>query len=121
MSLDGRSMASLADCISNRGFPISIEPDELANLIDGTDALFEAHGGSTTVLPIERRFVDVEGVHMESISLTDEAIRSADCVVITTDHKSYDWHWVVENSALVVDTRNATRGVALRSSRVVML
>ena len=65
--------------------------------------------------------IDVEGVHMESISLTDEAIRSADCVVITTDHKSYDWHWVVENSQLVVDTRNATRDVASGSHRLVLL
>jgi UDP-N-acetyl-D-glucosamine dehydrogenase len=65
--------------------------------------------------------IDVEDVHMESISLTDEAIQSADCVVITTGHSWYDWPRVVDNAALIVDTRNATRGVASRSSRVVVL
>ena len=65
--------------------------------------------------------IDVEDVHMESISLTDEAIQSADCVVITTGHSWYDWPRVVDNAALIVDTRNVTKGVASRSSRVVVL
>ena len=65
--------------------------------------------------------IDVEDVHMESISLTDEAIQSADCVVITTGHKSYDWNWVVENSQLVVDTRNATGTLTGETSRVTRL
>ena len=38
--------------------PISIEPGELEDLIDGTDALFKARGGSKTVLPIERPVID---------------------------------------------------------------
>ena len=63
----------------------------------------------------------VDEVSFTSVALDQKVLRSADCVVITTDHKSYDWNWVVENSALVVDTRNATRGVASRSRRVVML
>ena len=65
--------------------------------------------------------IDVEDVHMESISLTDEAIQSADCVVITTGHKSYDWNWVVDNAALIVDTRNVTKGVPHGSDKVVTL
>ncbi|HSE83567.1 MAG TPA: hypothetical protein VLB01_03375 [Thermodesulfobacteriota bacterium] len=33
----------------------------------------------------------------------------SDCVLITTDHSSYNWQWVVENAPLILDTRNATR------------
>jgi UDP-N-acetyl-D-glucosamine dehydrogenase len=35
-----------------------------------------------------------------------------DCVVIVTDHSDYDYRHIVEQSQLVVDTRNATRGIA---------
>jgi UDP-N-acetyl-D-glucosamine dehydrogenase len=35
-----------------------------------------------------------------------------DCVVIVTDHSDYDYRRIVEEAQLVVDTRNATRGIA---------
>ena len=34
-----------------------------------------------------------------------------DAVVIVTDHSSYDYRAIVEHSQLVVDTRNATKGI----------
>ena len=35
-----------------------------------------------------------------------------DCVLIVTDHSEYDYRKIVKESRLVVDTRNATRGIA---------
>src|ERR1700752_1436868 len=40
-----------------------------------------------------------------------------DCVVIVTDHSDYDYRRIVDESQLVVDTRNATRG--MESSKIV--
>jgi UDP-N-acetyl-D-glucosamine dehydrogenase len=34
-----------------------------------------------------------------------------DCVVIVTDHSDYDFQGIVQEAQLVVDTRNATRGM----------
>ena len=34
-----------------------------------------------------------------------------DCVVIVTDHSDYDYRQIVQEAQLVVDTRNATRGI----------
>lgn len=51
------------------------------------------------------------GTRWEAIDLTAEAAQEADCVVILTDHSSYDWPWIVRNARLVVDTRNATAGI----------
>jgi UDP-N-acetyl-D-glucosamine dehydrogenase len=34
-----------------------------------------------------------------------------DAVIIVTDHTSYDYRDIVEQSQLVVDTRNATKGI----------
>jgi UDP-N-acetyl-D-glucosamine dehydrogenase len=40
-----------------------------------------------------------------------------DCVVVVTDHSDYDFSKIVQESQLVVDTRNATKG--LKSSKIV--
>jgi UDP-N-acetyl-D-glucosamine dehydrogenase len=47
-------------------------------------------------------------------------LNNADCVVIVTDHTSYDWQHIVDQSKLVVDTRNALAGVSGKA-RVVTL
>jgi UDP-N-acetyl-D-glucosamine dehydrogenase len=43
----------------------------------------------------------------------------ADCVVIVTDHSSFDYAAIVENSSLIVDTRNALRQFS--SNKIVRL
>jgi UDP-N-acetyl-D-glucosamine dehydrogenase len=55
------------------------------------------------------------------VNLDQAVLRQADCVVIATAHSDYDWPWIVGNSQLVIDTRNATRDVATTSTRVVKL
>jgi len=40
-----------------------------------------------------------------------EQIPEFDCVVIVTDHSQYDYSAIVSKAKLVVDTRNATRGI----------
>ncbi|MBK8020380.1 MAG: nucleotide sugar dehydrogenase [Chloroflexi bacterium] len=47
---------------------------------------------------------------MQSSPWTDALLQDADCVVIVTDHTSYDWQQVLEQCKLVVDTRNAVAG-----------
>ena len=42
------------------------------------------------------------------VRLDEAALATADCVVIATNHSSYDWERIVQNATLVVDTRNAT-------------
>jgi len=46
-----------------------------------------------------------------------ENLNQYDCVLIVTDHSDYDYARIVSESQLVVDTRNATRGLA--SSKIV--
>jgi UDP-N-acetyl-D-glucosamine dehydrogenase len=40
--------------------------------------------------------------------LSSEVLRGFDLVIIHTDHTTYDWPWIIPNSALVLDTRNVT-------------
>jgi len=48
---------------------------------------------------------------LESVELTPDALSGADCVVIVTNHSAFDPREIVKHAKLVVDTRNATRGV----------
>ncbi|HZY58962.1 MAG TPA: nucleotide sugar dehydrogenase [Candidatus Binataceae bacterium] len=49
--------------------------------------------------------------HLNKKSVPLSEIPTYDCVVIVTDHSSYNYPQVVEHSQLVVDSRNATRGI----------
>jgi UDP-N-acetyl-D-glucosamine dehydrogenase len=48
---------------------------------------------------------------MSSTELTPEFLAKQDCVLIATDHSSYDWETIVEHAPLILDTRNATVNV----------
>ena len=48
-------------------------------------------------------------LHMQSTPL--ERVGKFDCVLIATDHSAYDYGAIVAGAKLVVDTRNATRGI----------
>jgi len=52
---------------------------------------------------------------MKCADLND--LEQYDCVVIVTDHSDYDYRSIVKEAQLVVDTRNATRGI--ESSKIV--
>jgi len=62
----------------------------------------------------EVRFDDAHshgnGAPLTSVELTDQEIKTADCVVIVTDHSQIDYRRVIELAPLVVDTRNALNG-----------
>jgi UDP-N-acetyl-D-mannosaminuronate dehydrogenase/intein/homing endonuclease len=54
---------------------------------------------------------------LQSITLTDEELRTSDCVVIVTDHSEINYKRVTELAPLIVDTRNALNGELRRESR----
>ena len=67
-------------------------------------------------LPAMRRYPDRA---LTSSPLTPDFLGSRDCVVIVTDHSAYDWATVAAHADLIVDTRDALRGVAVRPGQVV--
>jgi UDP-N-acetyl-D-glucosamine dehydrogenase len=59
------------------------------------------------------------GVELAAEPLTEALLRRQDCVLIVTDHSAYDWQWIVDRAALIVDTRNATRSTVGRRDHIV--
>jgi UDP-N-acetyl-D-glucosamine dehydrogenase len=48
-------------------------------------------------------------LQMKCVPMSD--ICKYDCVLIVTDHSDYDYPWIAQQASLVVDTRNAMRGI----------
>jgi UDP-N-acetyl-D-glucosamine dehydrogenase len=56
---------------------------------------------------------------MKSVPLTPANIKKYDVVLISTDHSSYDYQKIVTHAKMVVDTRNATKGVKRNREKIV--
>ena len=54
--------------------------------------------------------LDLDSGKMSSSKYNDRLLSGADCVVVVTDHTCFDWNYVLNHAALVVDTRNVTDG-----------
>src|SRR5258707_1074853 len=65
--------------------------------------------------------VSLGGIVLKAVEPTDEDLATADCVLILTDHRKFDYRRIVEIARLVVDTRNATGGIPAAPRRVVRL
>ncbi|HLJ22722.1 MAG TPA: nucleotide sugar dehydrogenase [Candidatus Acidoferrales bacterium] len=65
------------------------------------------------------RHYNFEG--MKSSPIDAKSLAAYDCVLIATDHTTYDYPMIVESSQLVVDTRNATRRIARNRNKIVLV
>jgi len=64
-----------------------------------------------------------EDESLQSVPLTNEELKSSDCVIIVTDHSEIDYKRVCSLAPLIVDTRNALNGDVRResSARIIRL
>jgi UDP-N-acetyl-D-glucosamine dehydrogenase len=53
------------------------------------------------------KIIQHDGWEMTCVPDLEEAVKSADCVVIVTDHSAYNYASILEDAALIIDTRNA--------------
>lgn len=58
-------------------------------------------------------------LQMHSVPLTPENLRKYDCVLVATNHSTYDWQMVADHAQLVVDTRNALAKVKGKREHIV--
>src|SRR5213080_4022720 len=83
---------SIIDRLRSKGCEVSYH-DPFVNALNFDDAHAQGGGGP-----------------LDSVELSDEEIKSADCVVIVTNHSDIDYKRVIDMASLVVDTRNALNG-----------
>jgi UDP-N-acetyl-D-glucosamine dehydrogenase len=62
-----------------------------------------------------------EGLDMTSVPDVMKAVGQADCVVIVTNHRGYDYAAILESAKLIIDTRNALGESGKASAKVTRL
>jgi UDP-N-acetyl-D-glucosamine dehydrogenase len=80
----------------------------LMELLQDQGAVLSYNDPHIPVLPSMRHY---RVPALESEPLTESYLASLDCLLIATDHSSYDWDFLVQHAPLIIDTRNATRDV----------
>ncbi len=65
--------------------------------------------------------IKLDGETLSSTPLTENLLVEMDCVVITTDHSTFDMQWITDRSNLVVDCRNATRDLGKTKAHIIKL
>lgn len=55
--------------------------------------------------------INYQKLSIKSKPLSKEVLSKVDCSVIVTDHSNFDYNLIVSNSKLIVDTRNALKGI----------
>jgi UDP-N-acetyl-D-glucosamine dehydrogenase len=63
----------------------------------------------------------VEDVKLVAVPLTPASLGAADCAVIVTDHRVFDYRAIARDAALIVDVRNALREVRDDRDNIVTL
>lgn len=74
-------------------------------LLEDRKADIDYYDSYIPVIPKTREHPEYAG--KKSIELTPQALQSYDAVLIVTDHTDVDYGMIIENSKLVIDTRNA--------------
>ncbi len=62
-----------------------------------------------------------DNMTLTSVELSEGLVESMDCVILVTNHSSYDYQWLVDHSNIFVDTRNVTKDLADPKKVVVKL
>ena len=78
---------------------------ELMELLQDRGAVVSYSDPHVPVLPPLRG----HSIRQEAVELTEAVLRSQDCVLIATDHRGFDWEFILAHARLVVDTRGVTR------------
>lgn len=88
---------------------------EIIDLLEDVGAAVSYHDPLIAKFPHMRRYKK----DMQSVALTPETLRGFDAVVIVTNHDGIDYPAIAAHAPLVIDTRNALRGLHGRGARIV--
>jgi UDP-N-acetyl-D-glucosamine dehydrogenase len=78
-------------------------------------AVVDYHDPYIPKLPKTRKYQ----YELESIKLSEDKLAEYDLVLLSTDHNSYDYEFIMKHSRLIVDTRNAFKSNGVMNWKVI--
>jgi UDP-N-acetyl-D-glucosamine dehydrogenase len=88
---------------------------KLMELLVERGALVSYNDPHIPVLPSMRHY---KVPRLASEELTADFLAQQDCVLIATDHSTYDWRFILRHARLVIDTRNATKDMEATPGKI---
>ncbi|MEW6556236.1 MAG: nucleotide sugar dehydrogenase [Elusimicrobiota bacterium] len=85
---------------------------ELIEILERKGAVVSYNDPYILKIPKMRR----HQIEKKSVTLTKNNLKQFDAVLISTDHSCYDYNFILKNSRLIVDTRNA---ISKKSKKIV--
>jgi UDP-N-acetyl-D-glucosamine dehydrogenase len=65
--------------------------------------------------------IATDGVRYAGEPLTPDRLEDADCVLLLTNHRAFDYGFIARHARLIVDTRNAFKGAVIEDAALVRL
>ena len=81
--------------------------------------LLKERGADVNFCDPHCKSLSIENTNISSKELNNKLLAQQDLVIITTNHKEFEIPTIVEHSKLILDTRNATKGI--QSDKIVRL
>jgi len=118
---DGKAVKGSRVCVLGVAYKSNVDdPREspaftILELLQKRGAAVSYSDPHVPVLPAMRH----HSIRLSSQPLTEAFVAAQDCLVVVTAHDAFDLARVVRHARLVVDTRNATHGLAAGGCRIV--
>lgn len=69
-------------------------------------------------VPVCRGHRHYPDIDMKSVSLTENALKKADIVLLVTDHTAYDYAFIAKHAPCIIDTRDAFRKNSIVNKKI---
>lgn len=89
---------------------------ELIEKLSALEAIVDYHDPLVPITHKGRR----HDLQMKSVNLTQEALSSCDCIIISTAHSSYDWNYIGNHAKIIVDCRNAMKNYQGKRDHIIL-
>ena len=120
MNEHGKALKGAKICILGVAYKKDINDVRESPALD-VITLLKKHGAKVVYNDPYVPLVRFDDGNMKSTPLTKALLSGSACTVILTNHSDYDYKWVVQNSKLVFDTRNATKNVRTGKKKIAKL
>ncbi|NQT94933.1 MAG: nucleotide sugar dehydrogenase [Candidatus Omnitrophica bacterium] len=66
-------------------------------------------------------YLDINSICMKNTKITQAGLKKYDLVILTTDHKKFNYKPIAKNAKLIFDTRNAFEKAGIKSAHIIKL
>jgi UDP-N-acetyl-D-glucosamine dehydrogenase len=121
LNADGKSIKGSLICVLGVAYKKDVDDPrespafEIMEMLEALGAELSYSDPHIPALPKMRH----HHIRLNSSPLTDEFLTTLDCALIITEHKAFDFKRIAQHARLIVDTRNATAGIATPRARIV--